>query len=75
MTNEMLRIDGTTERQHHRAFHRNTSLAERPHHARLSRWLTMLLILAGMPIPLTTSAHAATTPKAKERDSVQHRER
>jgi len=26
MTNEILRIDGTTERHHHRAFHRNTFL-------------------------------------------------
>jgi len=64
MTNEVLRIDATTETHHRRAFQMNNSLAERPHHAPLSRWLTMLLTPAGMPIPLTTSAHAATTPKA-----------
>ena len=64
MTNEILGIDGTTARFHDPAFHRKSSLEVRPRHAPLSRWLTMLLILAGMPIPLMRSVHAATTPKA-----------
>lgn len=64
MTNEILRIDGTSERLHHTAFHRNSLLGVRPHHAPRSRSLTMLLILAGMPISHMRPADAATTPKA-----------
>ena len=64
MTNELPRIDGTTEKQHYHAFNKKSSLEVRPHHARLSRCWPILLVLAGMPIPLMRSAHAATTPKA-----------
>jgi osmotically-inducible protein OsmY len=63
MSNEILGIDGTTAILHHLAFHRNSSLEVRPRQSPLSRWMTILLILAGMPIPLERSAHAATTPK------------
>jgi osmotically-inducible protein OsmY len=63
MTNEILRTARTTEEHHRREFHGNSYLKVRPHHAPLSRWLTALLILAGMPIALTRPAHAATTPK------------
>jgi osmotically-inducible protein OsmY len=63
MTNEILRIDGTTGNQHYHAFHKKSSLEVRPHHARLSRCWPILLVLAGIPIPLMRYAHAATTPK------------
>jgi BON domain len=64
MTNEILRFDGTSARLRHPSFLTTSCLEMRPHHAPLSRWLTLLLILAGMPIPLMRSVHAAITQKA-----------
>ena len=64
MTNEILPIDGTSQRRPRLAFDRNRFLKVRPNHAPLSQWLTMLLILAGAQLPLMRSGHAATTPKA-----------
>src|SRR5664279_1254276 len=64
MTNEILRLHGTTAKLHPPPFPSKGSLEQRLHHAPLSRCLTMLLILAGMPIPLMRSVHAATTQKA-----------
>ena len=64
MNNEILGIDGTIERLRHPLFHRNSSLKMRPHYAPMGRWLSMLLILVGMPISLMRPVHAASTPKA-----------
>ena len=65
MTNEILRIEGTTEKCPCPPFDRNSALIrDRPSHPRLSRWSTMLLILAGTQLPIMPSGHAATTQKA-----------
>ena len=64
MTNEILRNEGTTEKRPHPASDRNSSLKVRSSHRSLSRWLIMLLILAGAQLPLMRSGHAATTQKA-----------
>ena len=64
MTNEILRINGTTTRFRLSAFYKKSVLERRPHHAPRTLWLTMLLLFAGMSVSSTRSAHAATRPKA-----------
>ena len=64
MTNGILRIEGTTEKCPRPPVDRNSALRDYPSHRRLSRWSTMLLILAGTQLSLMPSGQAATTPKA-----------